>query len=382
MSSIGRIVLILGCLLAQNAMLATPIHAQSRRQLPDVEGVEHFRMQSELLTEFWGRPMFIEAGVVLPPAGEGGGGDAPLPVCYSVHGFGGSHRSAWRSGPTLRSKMSEEGYPRMLYVYLNAQFSLGHHEFADSVNNGPWGEALTTEFIPALEKKYNAAGVPAGRFVTGHSSGGWSSLWLQVKYPMFFNGCWSTAPDSIDFRDFTGINIYEFENAYVDPDGNEIQLMRRGTEWVRSLRQYVDQELSRSDYGGQFASFDAVFSPRGEDGRPQPMFDRESGKIDPEVAAAWKKYDIGLVLKEGWDELAEQLKGKVHVYMGEQDTFRLEGAVKRLAPELKEMGSDADIILVEGRSHGSLMQPHPEHWPEGMIPHIHQEMLRKWNASK
>ena len=97
--------------------------------------------------------------------------------------------------------MVEREYPRLLYVYLNAQFPLGHHEFADSVNNGPWGKALTTEFIPQLEAKYGAAATPAGRFLTGHSSGGWSSLWLQVNYPEFFGGVWSTAPDPVDFRD-------------------------------------------------------------------------------------------------------------------------------------------------------------------------------------
>jgi hypothetical protein len=58
--------------------------------------------------------------------------------------------------------MRDDGYPRMLHVFLNAKCALGHHEFADSVNNGPWGAALTREFIPALEAKFHAFGAPAG----------------------------------------------------------------------------------------------------------------------------------------------------------------------------------------------------------------------------
>ncbi len=132
--------------------------------------------------------MFIEAGVVSPPTEKLG--DRRPPVCYSIHGFGGSHRSAWRAGERLRKRMLEDDYPPMLYVFLNAQYPLGHHEFADSVNNGPWGQALTEEFIPALEEKFKAAAKPTARFLTGHSSGGWSSLWLQVAYPDFFGGTW------------------------------------------------------------------------------------------------------------------------------------------------------------------------------------------------
>lgn len=351
-----------------------------RRETPELEGVEHFKIQSKLLTEFWGRPMFIEAGVVMPPDHDKSGDSTP--TCYSIHGFGGSHRSAWRFGDDLRKRMQEKDHPRMLYVYLNAQFSLGHHEFADSVNNGPWGEALTTEFIPAFEKAYGAAAKPEGRFLTGHSSGGWSSLWLQVTYPEFFGGCWSTAPDSIDFRDFTGINIYEFDNAYTDPDGEPIQLVRGvDGKFVRTIKQYAQREYERRKFGGQFASFDAVFGPRDVDGQPMKLFDRETGEINRDVLASWKKYDIVLQLKQNWDELKDKLAGKIRIYIGTLDTFRLEGAVKLAKEELEKLGSDAEIVIIEGRNHGSILGPH-ELWPEGLILTIHRKMWAQWQASQ
>ena len=319
--------------------------------------------------------MYLEAGIVLPtPLVDG----RRWPVCYNIHGFGGSHRAAWQAGPGLIKKMDEEGYPRMLYVFLNAQFPLGHHEFADSVNNGPWGEALVTELIPAIERELGGDGRPAARFLTGHSSGGWSSLWLQVSYPDFFGGTWSTSPDSSDFRDFTGIDIYAGKSAYVDADGKNISLVRRKGQWVGTIRQYVDEEVKAGDHGGQFQSFDAVFSPRGEDGRPMPLFDRLTGAIDPRVAKAWERYDISLLLRRRWSFLEKRLRGKLRVYCGLEDTYRLEGAARLLKEELARLGSDAEVILVEGRDHGSIFAPHRDLWPQGMMERIHREMIQRY----
>jgi hypothetical protein len=196
-----------------------------------------------------------------------------------------------------------------------------------------------------------------------------------------FGGTWSTAPDSVDFRDFTGIDVYRFENAFTDPAGQPIPLVRRDGEWTTTIQQFVDKELERRDHGGQFMSFNAVFSPRGEDGRPMPLFDCKTGKIDRFVAESWKKYDIRLLLRERWATLGPKLAGKLNVYIGTQDTFRLEGAMYLLRDELKALGSDAVIVFAEGRDHGSVAQPHPEHWPDGMLMRIHREMRAKFDAA-
>src|SRR5262245_29895344 len=286
-------------------------------------GIEEFKLRSPLLSEFWGRDVEILAGVVEPLDLKPG---EKLPVAYNVHGFGGCHRIALMQGAQIQKGIEAGSTPRMLYVFLHGMCPRGHHEFADSANNGPWGRALTQEFIPALEKKCGGVGEPWARFVTGHSSGGWSSLWLQVAYPDFFGGCWSTAPDPVDFRDFTGIDVYSFKNAFTAPDGQPIMLMRRNGKFVNSIQQFVNAERQREPVGGQFWSFNAVFSEKGPDGLPKQLFDWQSGAIDAAVAESWRPYDISLVLRENWKTLGPKLAGKVHVWMGTIDTFRLEGA--------------------------------------------------------
>ncbi len=351
-----------------------------RRSLQDLAfgkqpGIDEFKLTSPSLTSFAGRDVEILAGVVAPldmkPAEQ-------LPVVYNVHGFGGCHRMALLQGPELQQQMQAGTMPRMLYVFLHGMCASGHHEFADSANNGPWGRALTQEFIPELEKECGGVGEPWARFVTGHSSGGWSSLWLQITYPDVFGGCWSTAPDPVDFRDFTGVDIYGFDNAFADPDGQPIMLMRRNGKFVVSIRQFVEQEHRNEPTSGQFYSFNAVFSPRAEDGTPMPLFDWQTGKVDPAVASAWRKYDIALTLTEHWPTLGPKLRGRLHVYVGTLDTFRLEGAVHLLKEVVDELGSDAEIVFAEGRDHGTLSAPEPDLWPRGMMDRIHHEMFASY----
>ena len=154
-------------------------------------------------------------------------------------------------------------------------------------------------------------------------------------------------------------------------------LMRSGPRFVVSIQQYVMREEQRRAEGGQFQSFDAVFSPKGKDGRPMKMFHRDTGRIDREVVKTWEKYDIGLILRRNWKMLGPRLKGKLHVYCGTLDTYRLEGAVRLMKKDLRKLGSDAEIILVEGRSHGSLFAPHKKHWPKGMMERIHRAMAAR-----
>ena len=156
-----------------------------------------------------------------------------------------------------------------MHVVLDPACRLGHHVFADSANNGPCGQALVEELIPHIEKTYRALGTPKGRFVTGHSSGGWSSLWLQVTYPDFFGGVWSTAPDSVDFRDFQLVDVYEPKvNIFTDAKGQPRPLARKAGKVVLHTRQFSDMEVVFGR-GGQLFSFEAVFGPRGPDGKPR-----------------------------------------------------------------------------------------------------------------
>lgn len=336
----------------------------------ETERVKLFEIESKLLSGFRKRPVKLRAGVQLPEsfAKEP---ERKYPIVYDIPGFGGDHLSALRGRPRTRL-----GGEEFLCVFLDPDCPTGHSVFADSANNGPWGQALTEELIPALEAKFRAVGKPEARFVTGHSSGGWSSLWLQIAYPDFFGGCWSTAPDPVDFRDFQRINLYQSgANMFREESGADRPIARgRGGEPLIFYKPFSDMEEVMG-HGGQLGSFEAVFSPKGEDGKPRKLWDRKTGAVDPQTAKAWEAYDINLVVKRRWPTLGPKLKGKVHVYMGEADTFYLEGATRLLGATLKELGSDAVVELFPGKDHGNLLD-------RAMTERIGKEMAEQYRSRK
>lgn len=336
---------------------ATETELTLYKQIPErkfnpVKNLQVVEFESPSLSAFWGRPVKMQASVLLPPGYEQDG-KQKYPTVYQIHGYGGSHLKVF-GAPKIYKEMEEGKRPEMINVFLNAQFSLGHHVFADSANNGPWGTALVKEFIPYLEKQFRMDARPSGRFLTGHSSGGWATLWLMINNPDFFGGTWSTSPDPVDFRNFTGPNLYETDNAFRDAGGKEYILTRSKDKPGTSLRQYAQQERVLGYFGGQMASFNAVFSPRGADGQPMPLFDFETGAIDQLVLKSWEKYDISRFLQANWSTLGPKLKGKLHIAVGTADTFHLDESLRLLDAELKKLGSDARIEYLEGKDHFNL----------------------------
>ena len=265
---------------------------------------------------------------------------------------------------------SGEGDVEFINVILTGQCKWGHHVYANSATNGPRGDALVKELIPLIDEKFRTIAQPTARFVGGHSSGGWSSLWLQVTYPETFGGLWSTAPDPVDFRNWQGADLYGGESVLFDPDGQPRPLARRGTQPVLMYRDFnrMDDVLAR---GGQLKSFEAVFSPRGDDGKPKLCWDRSTGQTFEDVLEHWKQYDISLKLKNNWPQLKDKLAGKIHVYMGSLDTFYLEGATILLGERLKELGSDAVVEIFPGKDHSNLLR-------DGMMKRIRDEMSAKF----
>ncbi len=321
------------------------------KPFPETDRVKLVDVESKLLTAFRGEPTHLRAGVVLP---ESFSKDPQrrYPVVYEVPGFGGTHFGAVNAAAR---KATDVAGVEMLYVVLDPSCRLGHCVFADSANNGPCGRALVEELIPFIEKEYRCLGTPNARFVTGHSSGGWSSLWLQVTYPDFFGGVWSTSPDPVDFRDFQRIDLTKpGANLFADGDGKPRPLARVGGKPVLYFKSFSDMETVMG-HGGQLASFEAVFGPRDSDGKPRRLWDRATGTVDPETARTWEKYDIRLTLERDWKTLGPKLTGKLHVYTGADDTFYLDGAVRLLQESLKKLGSDADVEVVPGRDHGTLL---------------------------
>ena len=339
--------------LDQAAALARAPAAVRDRLTTWLPRVKPLDFQSKAMTAFRAAPTSIRGWIALPPGYDG---TKRFPTVYSDSGYGGSLLSIKGAAANMMADMASGKAPPMIWVYLDHSGATGTHEFADSANNGPWGTALTSELIPWLERTYRMDATPRGRFLTGHSSGGWSTLWLQVRYPKIFGGSWPTSPDPSDFHDFTGVDLYAPNaNFYTRPDGQPNPLVRAGGKVVGTMAQFARSEAVMGPYGGQMASFEWVFSPRGADGRPLPVFDRYTGKVDPAVAAYWiAHYDIAHILQRDWKTLKPDLDGKIHLTVGTADTFYLDGPAHRLEAVMKALGAKTDFRYLPGKTHFDL----------------------------
>jgi hypothetical protein len=321
------------------------------------------RMPSDVLTKFWGEPVSIVAHVFLPDSYHHDP-TRRYPVMYFVQGFDGIGDPG--EAETLRwQKPMRALHQEFILIFLDGMFNGGHQEFADSATYGPWGTALTTEFIPKTESYFRAVNSPSARFVSGHSSGGWSALWLQITYPTIFGGEWSISPDPVDFRDFLGtdLTVQAPQNFFDTP------YKMLGLPMGRFVG-YEDWERR------QFTSFESVFGPTDAKGAVEPLFDRTSGAIDPAVAKYWEAhYDIARILRDEWPRVGPELRGKIHIFVGGADNFHLDAPVVLLKHELQTFGSDAEIEVVPGRDHWSIFDAH-----NGLTSYIVQEATAAYLA--
>lgn len=303
---------------------------------PDTEAVSYLKFESKLLSRFHGRPIYLRAGVALP-RNFGNESSRKYPLLVVVGGYGSRYTSI--AGWAARSRRAD--LP-MILLHLDGAGPYGDPYQVNSDNNGPFGDAITQELIPYVEQRYRGIGEPYARFTTGTSTGGWVSLALQVFYPEFFNGCWSFAPDPVDFRAYELINIYEDKNAYVNRFGFERPAKRNvWGDTMYNVRHecQVENVLGRGNRwwvsGKDWCAWNATFGPRGEDGLPKPLWHPKTGAIERSVTEHWQKYDLRLVLTKNWAELGPKLKGKLHVYVGDADDYFLNNAVRLLDMALK-----------------------------------------------
>jgi hypothetical protein len=319
---------------------------------------------SPALTRFWGRDIHMKAWVLLPPGYSAQPKDH-YPTVYFTHGFGGNLAGLRaRYAPILYQRMKSGKMPRMIWILLDESSPTGTHEFADGVNNGPWGTALTTELIPYLESHYRMDARTSGRFLQGHSSGGWATLWLQTTYPKIFGGTWSTSPDPSDFHAFSTIDLYApGANMYRRADGSPQPIIRMHETVLATMEQLAHMESVLGDYGGQLGSFEWVFSPRGPDGRPLRMFNRQTGDVDPAVVAYWgDHYDISHNLEANWKTLKPDLRGKIHLFVGTDDTFYLDGAAHRLQSLLERLDGQGHFTFIPSKTHFDLYWQGEDHF--------------------
>jgi S-formylglutathione hydrolase FrmB len=320
--------------LIKNSQQVIPlICTETVKEQPFTEttSVKELKVSSALLTKFYKRPTHIIAALILP-AEYDQQPDRKFPVLFTISGYGGDYHSF--SGKDAKSQPIDT--TPCIQVYLDGNCSLGHCVYANSDNNGPWGDALTKEFIPALENKYRCNGA---RLLTGHSSGGWTVLWLQTQYPQLFAGCWSSSPDPVDFRSFQQIDLYADKNLFYDKDSS---IRPAGTVAGRFPWIYMKDMCAMENViyrGEQMHSFDAVFSTVNADGNPRRICDGHTGVIDPVTFDHWKKYDISLNLRTNWDQLKPDLEGKIRVSVGNQDNFLLNYPVHLLDDEMKKVNA-------------------------------------------
>jgi len=317
--------------------------------VPDTDTVKRIKIQSQILTKWWGHPIFIGVTVSLPP-GYDAHPDVKYPVIYSQGHFstgapgGGGGGGGGRGGRGADAQAIAGPAPRVIWVSLQHPSPYYDDSYGvNSANNGPYGDAIMQELLPAVESRFRVIREPWGRILTGGSTGGWIALAHQVFYPDFYGGTFALCPDSVDFRYHQIVNVYDDANAYwLDrgwtrverpnqrrPDGNVMSMMK-DENWF----ELVQGDRSRS--GGQWDIWDATYGPVGPDGYPKPIWDKKTGVVDKTVAAYWKEhYDLRHILEKNWATLGPKVANKINVYVGDADTYFLNMGVRMLETFLK-----------------------------------------------
>jgi hypothetical protein len=329
---------------------------------PATKFIKHVRIQSERLTKFWGRPMHLGAHVLVP-AGFDEHPEARYPLAI-FHGhfpatFGGFREEP--PDPNLKCEYSDRfkwdcynrtvqehayqlykdwtgaGFPRMLVIEIQHANPYYDDSYAvNSENLGPYGDAITYELIPYIEKHFRGIGQPWARFMYGGSTGGWEAFGAQIKYPDHYNGAYAACPDPIDFRAYMTVNIYEDRNAYY-AEGPWRRVARPGhrnylghvTTTIEAMNRLELVLGTKTRSGGQWDIWEAVYSPVGPDGYPKRLFDKRTGVIDRSVLDYWREnYDLSHILRRDWQKgLGAKLRGKLNIYVGDMDNYYLNNAV-------------------------------------------------------
>jgi enterochelin esterase-like enzyme len=339
----------------------------------DSKYVKHIKIQSKLLTEFWGRPMYLGAHILLPE-----GWDSHPNVKYPLaifHGHFPEDFGGWRTTPPdenlvpdtvkrfnligYNKIMQQEAYdfykmwtgpdfPRVIAIEIQHANPFYDDSYAvNSANIGPYGDAITYELIPEIEKRFRGIGEGWARFMYGGSTGGWEALAAQVFYPDQYNGSYAACPDPIDFHHYMTVDLYNHKNAYYaeGPFRNTLRPGHRDylghvNAMVRDMN-YRELALgTKSRSGDQWDIWEAVYSPVGKDGYPTPVFDKKTGVINKSVVAHWKEnFDLTHIIQRDWPKIGDKLKGKIHLYVGDMDNFYLNNAVYSAEDMLKKLSN-------------------------------------------
>jgi len=331
----------------------------------DTKYVKYVRMQSALLTKFWGRPMYLGA-IVLLPQGFDEHPNAHYPLMID-HGHFMSELRGFRETPAPNARGGDAGYafyqqwtspgfPRMLQVVIQHANPYYDDSYAvNSENVGPYGDAINRELIPYLEKRFRGIGQGWARGMFGGSTGGWETLATQIFYPDDYNGAWAACPDAIDFRMYEVINIYDDKNAFYNNGDWKKTPHADGRDYYDHLLAVTEEDVhwelvlgTHGRSGDQWNIWQAVYSPVGADGYPQYIWDPMTGEMNHQVASYWRDhYDLRYILQRDWATLGPKLTGKIHLYVGTMDTWHLNNAVYLMEDFLKKTTNPPANAVVE-----------------------------------
>src|SRR6185503_14621185 len=286
----------------------------------DTELVKRIKIQSQILTKWWGQPIFLGATILLPKDYDKHP-DVKYPVNYIQGHFSLRAPGGFGTSGKFDKLWLADDAPRFIYVTLQHPSPYYDDSYAvNSENNGPYGDAIMQELLPAIETRFRVIREPWARMLSGGSTGGWIAAAHQIFYPDFYGGSFASCPDSVDFNYHQIVNIYKDANAYYiehgwvkverptrrQPDGNIASMMKDENHYELTVG-----DKSRS--GGQWDIWEATFSPVGADGYPVRLWDKETGVIDHAVAEKWKKYDLLEIVKSNWPTLGPKVGHKLNV---------------------------------------------------------------------
>lgn len=345
---------------------------------PDTPWIKRVRIPSKILSDFWGMPISIGAEVLLPK-GFAEHPDVRYPAIYTYGHFGapfnfdpdpksdteGARRGAAdanvKTGYQFSKEWMGDKFPRMVAITLETPGPYFFESYAlNSANNGPWGDAITKELMPYLEKTFRLIDQPYGRIVEGASTGGWEALALQLHYPDLFGGAWVFNPDPIDFTRYQLTDIYKEDNMFtlkVSEWNVQEKPFRRSREGhpLIDFRTLAALEAMLGSKGRSYYQLDiwqTTHSPVGADGYPVLLYDKKTGVINKDVVKYMREkgFDLSGYARDNWATLGPKLRGKLHFFAGEMDDFYLNLAVYRFQEMIGEVaGKDYPIRFEYGR---------------------------------
>ncbi len=238
-----------------------------------------------------------------------------------------------------------DDFPRMLVVTLQHPAPYFDDSYGvNSVNVGPYGDAIMQELIPEVERRFRVIGEPWARLTDGGSTGGWISLAHQIFYPDFYGGVWSYCPDSVTFTDVEGINVYKDDNAYyrtIDwrtvPIINTREVERPRAAHLRAAQPHGAGQRHQGSLGRAARHLVGRLRPARQGRLLRAALRQAHRRHQPSrwPTTGASNYDLLEYLKRNWATVGPKLVDKIHVYTGTMDNFFLNNSTKELEDWMK-----------------------------------------------